>query len=62
MRNVFVTVELDDESAQALAQLVKRIGWQEIRGCAIDDDEAYAMRDALGRVRDGLQEKGFAPR
>lgn len=62
MREVFVTVKLDVECAQALAQFVKRVGWQAIRDCAVDDDEAYAMRDGLALVREGLQEHGYAPR
>ncbi|MFM2287704.1 MAG: hypothetical protein RL684_847 [Pseudomonadota bacterium] len=59
---IFITVELDDERALALAQFVKRVGWQEIRVNAVSDDEAYAMRDAIAAVADGLQARGYAPR
>ena len=59
---VFITVELDQETALALAQFVKRVGWSDIRGNAVDDDEAYAVRDGLAAVAVGLQQHGFAPR
>jgi hypothetical protein len=29
---------------------------------AVDDDEAYVMRDALGFLAKALQEAGYAPR
>ena len=40
-------MELEPAQALALAQFVKRVGWSEIRQNAVDDDEAYAMREAL---------------
>ena len=45
---VEVWMELEPAQALALAQFVKRVGWSEIRQNAVDDDEAYAMREALG--------------
>jgi len=41
---VTVTVELADSRALALAQFVKRVGWQEFRACAVDDEEASHER------------------
>ena len=35
---VSVLTELSDAQALALAQLVKRVGWQEVRINAVDDD------------------------
>jgi hypothetical protein len=46
----------------ALAQLVKRITWSDIRGCAVSDDEAYEMRDAVSKLQSALAETGYAPR
>lgn len=57
-----LTVELDHKEAVALAQLVKRITWSDLRGCAVDDDEAYLMRDAIGKLQRALRDEGYAPR
>ena len=57
-----VTLTLTDEKAEALAQLVKRIGWDEIRQNAKTDEEAYAMRDALNTVAHSLADAGYNPR
>lgn len=55
-------VELTKSEAEAFSQFLKRAGFSEYRQCAIDDDEAYLMRDAADRIRDALAEMGFAPR
>ncbi len=60
--DVTVTVELTDSHALALAQFVKRVGWQEFRACAVDDDEAYAIRSAVDQVQRALAEQGYSPR
>ena len=59
---VNVAFELDESQALALAQLVKRVGWSEIRQNAVSDDEAYTMRDALGELAKALRESGYSPR
>lgn len=46
----------------ALAQFFKRAHWSEFRGCAIDDDEAYSIRAAVGKVQDALARSGYNPR
>ena len=45
--------ELDDTETRALAQLVKCIGWSEMRGNAIDD-EAALMRSAIEKLQSAL--------
>lgn len=62
MDDVNVSMTLPARQALALAQLVKRIGWGEMRQNAVDDDEAYEMRDALGELAKALAEQGYAPR
>ncbi|WP_217540475.1 DUF7706 family protein [Vibrio metschnikovii] len=57
-----ITTELSDRHAWALAQLVKRIGWNEVRINAADDDDAYLMREALSALQKSLAESGYAPR
>ena len=43
-------------------QFVKRVGYTDMRSNAVDDQEAYLIRDAIDRVRIGLAKAGFAPR
>lgn len=57
-----VTVTLTNDEAWALAELCKRIGWQELRGNAANENEAYTMRDAVNRLQGALAEAGFSPR
>ncbi len=59
---VTFSVTINDELAEGLAQFLKRVGWSEIRQNAVDDAEAYTMRDALDQVRKRLQEAGYDPR
>jgi len=53
---------LDKQEAMALAQFCKRLCWSDIRGCAVDDDEAYLMRDAVDKLQNALRDCGYAPR
>lgn len=46
----------------ALAQLVKRIAWVDVRGCAVSEEETRTMLLALSKLRRGLAREGFAPR
>ncbi|CAO94827.1 hypothetical protein BR311_003661 [Escherichia coli] len=57
-----LTPNFNDEEALALAQFVKRLTWSDIRGCAVDDSEAYTMKDAIGKLQKALAEKGYSPR
>lgn len=50
------------EEALALAQLVKRITFSDVRQNAADEAEAYLMLDALNEVQKALQEAGYDPR
>lgn len=57
-----VTATLTNAEAWALAELCKRIGWQELRQNAANENEAYTMRDAINRLQGALAEAGFSPR
>ena len=59
---VIASVVLSDDQALALAQFVKRVTWSEMRACAVDDDEAYTIRDAIHQLDKALAEVGYAPR
>ena len=54
--------ELTNAEAWGLAQLFKRLGWSEIRACAVDDAEAYEIRDAVAKVQRLLADAGINPR
>lgn len=62
IKSVRVELELTADDAWDLAQFLKRVGFQEFRINAADDDEAYRMRDAANLVRKALAQSGFAPR
>ena len=57
-----LNLELTDEQAYALAQFVKRCGWSEWRQNAVDDAEAYRMREAFAQLAKALKEGGYSPR
>jgi hypothetical protein len=57
-----LTVELTERQAMALAQFVKRVGWTQFRTNAIDDDEAYLIREAIDAVQRELRVQGYSPR
>lgn len=57
-----VRLSLPAMQALALAQFVKRVGWSEFRGNAVDEREAYVIRDAVDALAKALAEQGYAPR
>ena len=59
-----LTLELNinEQTAMALAQFVKRVGWQEFRQNAVDDAEAYLIGDGVAALQRALNQTGFAPR
>ena len=61
-KTVLISLELPENQAIALAQFVKRVGWSEMRGCAVNDNEAYEIKDAVYVLQNALAEKGYAPR
>ena len=60
--NIIIEAGLSNAQAWALAQFLKRVSWSEIRGCAVDNNEAYLIRDSLELLRDNLTEQGCNPR
>lgn len=59
-----VTLELNinEQTAMALAQFVKRVGWQEFSQNAVNDDQAYLIGDGVAALQRALSQAGFAPR
>lgn len=62
MEEVIVQVELTEPQAWGLAQMVKRLGWLDLRPVAVDAAEIRIMLTALERVRQALENVGYAPR
>ncbi|EIT3945504.1 hypothetical protein L1958_003105 [Escherichia coli] len=59
---VEVNIQLTHREAQALAQLVKRLGFSDCRSLATSDIEAYLMMDGINQIMKALAEEGYAPR
>lgn len=57
-----ITAELSDSQAMALAQLIKRVTFSDLKSNALNEDEAYEMQAALAQIRVALADQGFAPR
>lgn len=55
-------IEINESEQWLLAQFIKRLSFNDILGCAIDQDEAYAMRDVIYKIQDALQSNGVNPR
>lgn len=54
--------ELSEAETWALAQLLKRLSWSELRACAVSEAEAYEARDAVAKLQRAMAEAGIAPR
>lgn len=54
--------ELSHEETSALAQFFKRLDWDEVRGCKIDDGEAHTIWAAVATLHNALAHGGYAPR
>jgi len=62
MEHITLHIELPEEQAWALAQLLKRIGFSDCRTLAEDEAQAYLMLHAAELVHRALAEAGCAPR
>ncbi len=63
LENKFILdVELNADEAWTLAQFFKRAHFDTYKSCALGEKEAYAMRDAAGKVQDALARHGYNPR
>ncbi len=60
--SIRIQIELPNSLAWAFAQYLKRIGLDDYRQQAADDDEAWDMQCAGEIVRQALAEQGYAPR
>ena len=57
-----IQIELTDEQALALAHYLKRYIWTDVRQSAVNDEEAYLIRDAFDAIQYALTDAGFSPK
>lgn len=60
--SLILEMNLTEAQAMALAQLVKRISYRELRTNASSDSEADRMHEAVAELQDALARIGYAPR
>lgn len=57
-----ISFTLTDEEAWAFAQFLKRTCHNVYRGLAVNDEEAFEMREAGIKIREAINQAGFDPR
>jgi GTP cyclohydrolase II len=57
-----IEIEVNESQLMAAAQVLKRIGFTDIRALSANDDEAYSAQYALEKIRAGLAAAGYNPR
>ena len=57
-----IEFEIGAEQAEALAQVLKRIGFSEVRQLSTTEAETYDAQAALETIRKALNNAGFNPR
>lgn len=57
-----IEFEASEKQIYAAAQVLKRIGFTDIRALSANDEEAYNAQYALEQVRAGLAAAGYNPR
>lgn len=62
MKTIMLEVELTEPEAYTLAQLCKRILFNDVKTMAVDKDEEYRMIWTTTRVLDALAESGVRMR
>ena len=55
-------IAIPRDEAVALAQLLKRVGFSDVRALAKDETEAYLMMGAVSKLQDAMSLNGFDPR
>lgn len=61
---MLLKLEIDTPEIQveAVSQVLKRIGFSEIKALSYDEEEAYNAQYGLEKIRESLAEHGFNPR
>jgi hypothetical protein len=59
---MIIDIDITEKQTDALSQVLKRIGYTDIRALSIDDAEAYDAQYALEQIRQSLSKQGYNPR
>lgn len=59
---MIIDIDITEKQTDALSQVLKRIGYTDIRVLSQDDAEAYDAQYALEKIRRSLAEQGYNPR
>ena len=62
MNELQISFELTEQEAWDYAQFLKRVGFQEFRANAQDDEEAYRMIAVSEKIRQAIRDVGINPR
>jgi len=57
-----IEIEASEKQLYAVAQVLKRTGFTDIRALSASDEEAYDAQYALEQIRTGLAAAGYNPR
>ena len=57
-----IKFEIEENQAAAPSQMLKRIGFSEIRKLSTSEEETYEAQNALESVRKALADAGYNPR
>lgn len=60
--NVVLHARLNPFQAQALAQFLKRLCWEDVERRTVDKDECHEVFEATRSLQDALAREGFNPR
>jgi hypothetical protein len=62
MKKQQYTIVLNESESWLIALFLKRTTFNEVRECAVDNDEAYRMIDVIENAMRQLGDQGMAPR
>lgn len=59
---MIIDIDITEKQTDALSQVLKRIGYTDIRALSQDDAEAYDAQYSLEQIRQSLIKQGYNPR
>jgi hypothetical protein len=62
MKNKQFSINLNEGETWLIATFFKRVTFDGVRECAIDNDEAYQMISVIEKAMKQIEDQGMAPR